>query len=420
MIALVFIALLAIGMPIAFVLGVSSLIYLIGLDLPMVLVPQRMFTGLNSFLLLAVPLFIVAGQIMNESGITTRLLGLAALFLRRIRGGLTYITVVGEMFMSGITGVGSADAAAIGSVMIPAMKKQGYDDAYAAAIVASASINGPIIPPSVAMVLYGSMTEVSIASLFLGGFIPGVIMALAIIAVAAVYARKHDLPQASLEPPKNLKEILETLLALLMPVIILGGILGGVFTATEAAGVAVLYAFIVGVLITRELKLKDMPRIFLESGRMIGAVLMIVGTAALFGWILTRQDIPGQVADGMLALTTNKNMILLLITILLLFVGTFMETLAAIVILTPILFPIVTGLGVDPVHFGVIMAVNLSIGLVTPPLGVCSFIACGIAKVSLEEISKALIPFIIAAVAALLLMTYVPELVMFLPRLFGR
>ncbi|MGE5605424.1 MAG: TRAP transporter large permease [Bacteroidota bacterium] len=420
MITLLFIFLLLVGVPIAFVLGLSSLVYLIDLELPLVLVPQRLFNGLNSFLLLAVPLFILAGEIMNASGITTRLLSLAAIFIRHVRGGLTYITVVGSMLMSGITGVGSADAAAIGSVMIPAMQKQGYKDEYAAAILASSTINGPIIPPSIAMVVYGAMTDVSIASLFLAGFIPGIVIALAIVIVAGFYAKKYDLPKSDMKPPQNSREMLEACLAILMPVIILGGILGGIFTPTEAAGVAVTYAIIVGVVVLKQLKFSDLPRIFADAGRVTGSVLMIIGTATLFGWVLARENVPEQMAEYILSLSNNKYMILFLINVLLLFVGTFMETLAAIVLLIPVLFPLVTALGVDPVHFGVIVAVNLSIGLVTPPLGVCSFIACSIAKIKLEQISKALIPFIVSTTIALMIITYVPEIVLWLPRLFNR
>lgn len=420
MVVLVFLALLAIGIPIAFVLGVTSLFYLIRINLPLVLIPQRIYVGLESFLILAVPLFILAGRIMNESGITSRLVKLSSLVIGNIRGGLTYIVVMGSMLFAGITGVGSADTSAIGSIMIPAMEREGYKKDYAAAICAASGIIGPIIPPSVVMVIYGSMANASIAKLFLGGLIPGILLGISIMVVAYYYVRKYDLPKSSLGLPKSLREYIEGILSLLMPFIIIGGILSGVFTPTEAAAFSVFYALILGFFVTRELKLSALPKILLESGITSGGILMIIGCSALFGWILGREAIPERIGQFILSITDNKYFILLLINLFLLFLGTFMETLAAVILTLPMLLPIITKIDVDPVHFGVVMAVNLSVGLITPPLGICAFVASSLAKISLERISKALIPFIIAIIIILFLITYFPQLVLFLPNLLSR
>jgi len=417
MVVLVFLALLTIGIPIAFVLGVTSLFYLIRLNLPLVLIPQRIYIGLSSYLIIAVPLFILAGRIMDESGITPRIVKLSSLVIGNIRGGLSYIVVMASMLFAGITGVGSADTSAIGSIMIPAMEIEGYKKDYAAAICAASGIIGPIIPPSVVMVIYGAMANVSIAKLFLGGLIPGILLGISMMVVAYYYTRKHNLPKSSLELPKSLRECIEGILSLLMPFIIIGGILSGVFTPTEAAAFSVFYALILGIFVTKELKLKVLPKIILESGITSAGILMIIGCAALFGWILGRESIPEKIGQLILSTTDNKYFILLLINFFLLFLGTFMETLAAVILTLPMLLPIITKINVDPVHFGIVMAVNLSVGLITPPLGICIFVASSIAKISLERIAKALIPFIIVSIVILLLITYFPKLVLFLPSL---
>ena len=420
MVVLVFLALLAIGIPIAFVLGVTSLFYLIRIDLPLVLIPQRIYIGLESFLILAVPLFILAGRIMNESGMTSRLVKLSSLVIGNIRGGLTYIVVIGSMLFAGITGVGSADTSAIGSIMIPAMEREGYKKDYAAAICAASGIIGPIIPPSVVMVIYGSMANASIAKLFLGGLIPGILLGISIMVVAYYYTRKYNLPKSSLGLPKSLREYIEGILSLLMPFIIIGGILSGVFTPTEAAAFSVFYALILGIFVTKELKLNALPKILLESGITSAGILMIIGCAALFGWILAREAIPEKIGQFILSITDNKYFILLLINLFLLFLGTFMETLAAVILTLPMLLPIIAKIDVDPVHFGVVMAVNLSVGLITPPLGICAFVASSLAKISLERISKALIPFIIVTMIIVFIITYFPKMVLFLPNLLSR
>lgn len=420
MLGILFAALFLGGVPIAYTLGVTSLAYLKAVDLPLVLVPQRMFLGLESFLLLAVPMFILAGSIMNASGITRRLLKLGSVFFRKVRGGLAYANTATCVFFAGITGVGAAETSALGSVFVPAMKDEGYDVDYAAALTAMGSIIGPIIPPSVAMVIYGSMAEVSIAKLFLGGVIPGVLLGLSFMLVSWYYAKVkyHPTTQFKLDPV-TIKDVVDSILALFMPVLIVGGILGGIFTPTEAAGVSVLYAFLVGFFVYRELKLSDIPKILEETAVTVGAVLTIVATAALFGWILGREQVPEMVATAITSITRNPVLILLMVNLFLLVVGMFMETLASIVVLTPVLLPLMKSVGIDPIHFGIIMVVNLSIGLVTPPVGVNTFVACAIAKISIERLFRAAVPYLAAGVAVLLLLSYWPQVVMFLPSLYG-
>jgi len=420
MIVAAFIILLLIGIPIAFVLGISSVFYLIRVELPLVLVSQRFFVGLDNFLLLAVPLFIMAGKVMNESGITRRLVDFFSVLIGHIRGGLAYVNIVSSIFFAGITGAGAADTAAIGSIMIPAMKKEGYSPEYSGAVTAISSTIGPTIPPSIAMVVYGAISGVSIARLFLAGFIPGFMLGIAQIIIAFLYARKQKFPVRG--KMLNLRNFttgfLNAILAILMPVILLGGILSGIFTPTEAAGVAVLYALIVGFFIYREFKIKALVKILYETSLLTGAVLIILAVAHLFSWILAAERVPEIVASTFTVLSTNPLVILLLINLLLLFVGTFMETLAAVILLTPILLPLAESIGLSALHFGIIMVVNLNIGLATPPLGVCLIVASPIAEVSLERISRSTVPFLLASIVVLFLVTYFPQLSMFLPGIF--
>jgi C4-dicarboxylate transporter DctM subunit len=420
MIASIFTFLLVLGLPIAFVLGISSFIYLLKAQMPSVLIAQRVFVGLDNFLLLAVPLFILAGKLMNASGITRRLIDFFYIVIGHIRGGLAYVNIIASIFFAGITGAGAADTAAIGSIMVPAMIKEGYTPEYSGAVTAISSTIGPTIPPSIAMVVYGAIAEASIAKLFLGGFIPGLLLGFAQILVAAYFARRQKFPvrQKVLSIQTVTVGFFNTILAILMPVILLGGILSGVFTPTEAAGVAAFYALIVGFFIYRELTIPSFLKILYETSVLTGTILIILAMAHLFGWILAAETVPEIVAKAMTSITKNPILILLLINILLLFVGTIMETLAAIILLTPILLPLAHSIGIDPIHFGIIMTVNLNIGLATPPLGVCLIVASPIAKVPLEKIALSTVPFLIASIAVLLLITYVPQLVLLLPNVF--
>lgn len=422
MIASIFIFLLAVGIPIAFVLGISSVIYLWKVQMPYVLVSQRIFVGLDNFLILAVPLFILAGKIMNASGITQRLIEFFYIIIGHIRGGLAYVNIIASVFFAGITGAGAADTAAIGSIMIPAMKKEGYSPEYSGAVTAISSTIGPTIPPSIAMVVYGAMAEASIAKLFLAGFIPGLLLGLAQLLVAAYYARRQNFPvrQKILSFRTVTKGFFNTILAIMMPIILLGGILSGIFTPTEAAAVAVFYALIVGFFIYRELKLSSLVNILFETSVLTGTILIILAMAHLFGWILAAETVPEIIANAMTSMTKNPIIILLLINLLLLFLGTIMETLAAIILMTPILLPLSQSIGIDPIHFGIIMTVNLNIGLATPPLGVCLLVASPIAEVSLEKVALSAVPFLLASIAVLFVISYMPQLVLFLPNLLMR
>jgi len=422
MIGSIFTILLALGVPIAFVLGISSFIYLLKTQMPSVLVAQRVFVGLDNFLLLAVPLFILAGKLMNASGITRRLVDFFYILIGHVRGGLAYVNIIASIFFAGITGAGAADTAAIGSIMIPAMKKEGYTPEYSGAVTAISSTIGPTIPPSIAMVVYGAIAETSIAKLFLAGFIPGLLLGFAQILVAAYYAKrqKFSVRQKILSIQTVTKGFFNTILAILMPVILLGGILSGVFTPTEAAGVAVFYALIVGFFVYRELTISDFLKILYETSVLTGTILIILAMAHLFGWILAAETVPEIVAKAMISITENRILLLLLINLLLLFTGTIMETLAAIILLTPILLPLAQSIGIDPVHFGIIITVNLNIGLATPPLGVCLIVASPIAKVPLEKIALSAVPFLMASIVVLLVITYVPQLVLLIPNMFMR
>jgi C4-dicarboxylate transporter DctM subunit len=419
-IALIFIFLLIIGVPVVFVLGVSGAASIVQADLPLVLVPQRMFVGLNSFLLISVPLFILAGNLMNACGITSRIVNFSNMLVGRIQGGLSFVTLVAMDFSSGITGAGSADTSAIGSFMIPAMVREGYRPEYAAGLTAVGATVGPIIPPSIAFVIYGAMTEVSIADLFLAGFVPGFMFTLALMAVARYYAVTENHPVRIIKVTWKgfFKATVEALPAIIMPLLVLGGILTGIFTPTEAAAAGVFYSLVIGIFVYRELNLKQLWPILKETGIMSGGVMLIVANASLFSWIIAAEGIPQKVADGIHYLTQNPYMVLFWINLFLLFLGCVMETLAAILITVPVLVPLVKSLGIDPLHFGVVMVVNLSIGLATPPVGVNLFVASAIAKISLEKISKAVWLFLIALLIPLALITYIPQISLWVPKLF--
>ncbi|MGQ9638272.1 MAG: TRAP transporter large permease [Thermodesulfobacteriota bacterium] len=414
-----FITFLILGIPIAFVLGLTSFITLIFTgSVPLLLMPKEMFSGTDSFPLLAVPFFILAGNLMNAGGITKRLIQFCNILLGYVRGGLALVNVVASMFFAGITGAAVADTSALGSILIPAMTERHYDKDFSAAVTAASSTVGPIIPPSIPMVILGTIGELSIGALFLAGVIPGIMVGLALLGIAYWISWKRNYPK---EKVKSLREFFyglkDALLALLMPGIILGGILGGIFTPTEAAAVAVAYAFIISFLIYREIRWRDLPRLLIESIVTTSIIMFVIANSAIFGWILANHQVPQKVAQIFLSLTTNKWVLLLLINLFLLFIGTFMETTASLIILTPILLPLAIKVGIDPIHFGLVMVLNLVIGLITPPLGVCLFIACSIAKISLEQIVNAILPFILAAIAVLFIVTYIPELSLWIPRM---
>ncbi len=415
-----FVVTLVLGIPLAVVLGATGFITLIFMGIPLEVVAQRMFTGIDSFPLMAVPFFILAGDLMNRGGTTIRLINFANSLVGHIRGGLGHANVVANMFMAGISGSSVADASAIGSIMIPAMEKAGYDRPFSAALTASAATIGPIIPPSIIMVIYGVSVGVSVGGLFAAGFIPGVMLGLALMLIVYRESLKRNYPkEGHFSFGRMLKSLYGSFWALLAPLIILGGILGGIFTPTEAAAVAVVYSFFVGKFVFREIRWRDLPRILLDSGITTATVLFIISTANVFAWVIAANMIPLRLANIFLSVTDNPLLFLLLVNVFLLIVGMFMESGAAIILLAPILAPIAHELGVDPLHFGFIMVLNLAIGMATPPVGVCLFVSCGITGLSLEVISKNAMKFIGAEIAVLLVVTYVEPISMWLPKLLG-
>ncbi|MEJ2168736.1 MAG: TRAP transporter large permease [Desulfobacterales bacterium] len=435
-ISLIFFALLLLGTPIGFALGITAVLSLAKMggveQLPTLLNPgsdvfifkmvsQRFYAGLDMFTLMAMPFFIFAGSIMNKSGITHRLVKFSNTLVGHLRGGLAHANIVASIFFSGMTGAAVSDTAAIGTMLIPAMVEDGYDKDFSAAVTAASSIIGPTIPPSNMMVIYGSLMSVSIAGLFAAGFVPGLLIAVFLMILSGIISKRRGYPKSS---RSSLKQIIiaakEAILPLMMPVIILGGILTGIFTPTEAAAVAVGYAFIIGFFVLRTLKLRDIPDLLYETGKTTGVVFLIIGSASILGWVLTMERVPEAVAAGFLRVSNNPNIILLLILILMLIVGMFMDIAAALIILGPILHPIaVNNLGMNPIHFGIIMVLSLNLALMTPPVGACLFVACNISKLSLEALTKAIWPFIVVEVIALFIIAYWGDLVLFFPRLVG-
>jgi len=420
-----FVVLIAIGIPISFALGVAGLAMaaaIPGLSImaALTLFAQRMFVGIDVFLLLAIPLFILAGALMEVGGTARRLVDFASAVVGGFRGGLGHVTVLSSMFFAGISGSASADTAAVGAVMIPAMKRKGYDGPFAAALQAGAGALGPIIPPSVLMVIYGAIGNVSVAALFLGGFVPGIIIGIGLMGLVFLVARSRNYPR---EPRVGLRELgarfSAALLALFMPIIILGGVFSGIFTATESAAVAVTYAVIVGIYVYGELKWSQLPRLLYVTGLLSAKVMFLIATATFVGFLFAHQRIPQHLADALLAVTGRPWLVLLLVNILLLLIGCVIEVAAALIILGPVLIPIMQSLGVDLVHFGVVMVVNLAIGTIHPPVGNCLYIVSAISGESIAKCSIAVIPVLAVMIAALMLITFVPELVLFVPRYFG-
>lgn len=415
MVALLFITFvicLALGVPVAFSLGISSLVYFIGENMSLYMFAQRFFAGLNSFTLLCIPGFVFAGSLMNQGGITERLIGFCNKIVGHITGGLAIANVGASMLFAGISGTALADTVSVGGVLIPAMKKEGYDADFSCAVTAASSCIGPIIPPSVPMIMAATMTSLSVSKMFIAGMVPGVLMGVGMIAVSYIISKKRNYPKA--ERRSSLKEILvsakESFFAIMMTVIILLGIIGGMVTPTEASIIAVVYGILVGFFVYKELTVKRLIESMKSTVVSSAAIMVLVGLANVFAYILTKEQIPQMVADMMLSMTTNKYIILLMVNLLLIFVGMFMETIAAILILFPVLLNLVVAVGVDPIQFGVICVLNLVLGLCTPPVGVCLFAATNIGETKLTGVIKELTPYLISNFAVLLLVTYVPFL----------
>jgi len=414
----IFVFFLLIGTPIAFVLGIVGLSHLAITHqlslLPMVM--QRMIDGANNFVLVAVPMFMLAGNLMNAAGITKRLIALSNALVGWLRGGLAHVTVVVSMIFAGITGIATAETVALGTTLIPAMEKQGYDKRFATGLICLASCIGPIIPPSVAMVVFSVVGEVSVGKLFASGFLPGVMMGLSLMGLISYYSHKRNYPiHSKFSIVKLGRAFIDSFFALTMPVVMVGGLITGFFSPTEASAVGVSMALLLGFFVYKELKPSQLPKILWQSGRLTAAVMVLVSCAGVFSWTLSMEKVPDGVAALILSWTQNKYLFLLYVNLLLLFVGTFMDITASIIILTPILLPIAVQMGVDPVHFGLIMVLNLVIGCVTPPVGIILFVACAITGLSFEEVVKSVIPFLIVAIIILMIVTYWAGGMLFLP-----
>ena len=415
----IFLFCIAAGVPIAFSLGFSALAYLLIAGVPVTVIPQTMFAGLDSFVMLAIPAFILAGNLMNAGGITNRIIDFANALVGHIRGGLALTNVASSLGFGGISGTALSDTASIGSVMIPAMKKQGYGSGFSAAVTSISSTVGPMLPPSLPMIIIGTLASISIGDLFVAGAIPGVVLGIGFLFVTYLIAVKRQYPKGRRHSVSEVgKSFFGAFWALLMVVIILWGILGGYFTPTEAAVVVVFYAFIVGKFVYKELDMKEIPGIMMDTLRTTASILILVALANTFGWILVAEGVPILVADGILSLTESPVLITLLMILLLLIVGMYMETIAAIVILFPVLLPVAENIGMDPIHFSIIMVLALMIGLSTPPVGVCLFVASQFANVKIMTTVKELVPYFVIAIIVLIIVAFVPSLSLFLPGLF--
>lgn len=418
---ILFIVLTFIKIPIAFSIGISGLIYLLISGTPLVVAPQQMTRVLDSFPLLSVPLFLLAGGLMNSGGITVRIFDFANSIVGFVKGGLAHVNVIASIIFSGMTGTAISDVAGLGSIEIKAMRDAGYEPDYAAAVTAASATIGPIIPPSVPAVIFGVYAGVSIGKLFIGGIIPGLLLGLTLM-VAIYFTVDKKNKNVKIKTEFSLKKIVKNFIiafpALLTPVIIIGGIMGGIFSPTEAAIVAVIYAFIVSFFVYRDLKLSDILPLFIECIVVTGIVCMIIASATLFRWMLATQHVPMAVSNFLTNISTNKYVLLFIMNIILLGIGMILDVTTSLILFVPVFMPLVTTLGIDPIHFGVIMIFNLMIGLSTPPMGSVIYISAEIAKQPVGKVFKAMLPFFIALLAALFLITYIPQLVTWLPDMF--
>ncbi|MFP4331318.1 MAG: TRAP transporter large permease [Spirochaetaceae bacterium] len=411
---------LVLKVPVTFSLAASSILTAFFLEIPMMAIVQRMVQGVRVFSLLAIPFFILAGEMMGRGGISRRLIQFSNLIVGRVRGGLAQVNVLASMFFGGISGSAVADVSSIGTIMIPMMKKKGYDGDYSVAVTVTSACQGIIIPPSHNMIIYSlAAGGVSVGRLFLGGIIPGVMLGVALMILSYIIAVTRNYPK---EQRYTLKEAItltkDAILGLLTAVIIIGGVISGVFTATESAAIATVYAFIITFFVYREIPLREFRVILFASLRTLAMVMSLIAAASAFGWLLAFLQVPAKVTELLLSLTTNRVALLLLINLLLLLLGTIMDMAPLILITTPILFPVVVGaLGMHPVQFGIMLMLNLGIGLATPPVGSALFVGCAVGKISIENATKAMLPFYGVMIVVLMLVTFVPDLVMFIPNL---
>jgi tripartite ATP-independent transporter DctM subunit len=419
-----FLVFLALGVPIAYSIGLSGIMtMLVSIDvLPaFTTMAQRMAMGLDSFTLLAIPFFIFAGQLMNRGGIAIRLIAFAKVLVGRLPGGLAFVNVIANMLFGAISGSATAAASAIGTILHPRMKAEGYDENFSAAINSSSATTGLIIPPSNILIVYSLASGgVSISALFIAGYIPGILMGLFLMIVGAVYAYRKKYPVDERIPFKQaLFKLWDAVPSLLLLIIVIGGLIAGIFTATEASAIAVLYCLVLSF-VYKELKWKDLPGVILKTVSTTAIVMFLIATSIGLSWIMSYENIPQTVSEGLLNLSNNPVIILLVINLILLFVGTFMDMTPAVLIFTPIFLPIVTQqLGLNPIHFGIILIMNLCVGLITPPVGTVLFVSCSVANVKIQSVIKPLIPMFVAMIVSLFLVTYIPKLSLWLPGLFG-
>ena len=415
-----FVALLT-SVPIAVALGLASLagLWLIAPD-ALVLLPQKILSGIDAFTLLAIPLFILAGTIMGRGGIARRIVNLALIFVGRVKGGLGFVVILSTMFFSGVCGSASADTAAIGSTTMPEMLRRKYPKPFATALLAASGATASIIPPSIDLIIIGVVSGISIGGLFAAGLLPGAFNAIALMALCYFYGRRLDLPVADLTTwSEKMRIVADGSLAILMPVIILGGILGGIFTPTEASAIAVVYGLIVSLFVYKELSVMQLPEVFLEAARLTGMVMLILGMASAFSFVLAFERIPHELAALIVSYADRWVVFVIIVNIVFFLLGMIMDALPALIILMPILVPAGVALGMEPIHIGIFVAANVTISLFTPPVGVCLFVACGLSKLPIEAVFRPLLPFLAVLLLTLLTISYVPEITLFIPRLLG-
>ena len=408
---LLFMVFMLLGLPIALAIGASTLIALHAQGVPLMVVTQQMFQGINSFALVAVPMFILTGDIIAQGKISEKLINFADALFGFLKGGLAIVSVMAGMFFAAISGSGAATTAAVGSTLVPELKRKGYDPASSASLIAASGTIGVVIPPSVPMIIYAVIAQESVAKLFLSGFLPGLAMGIGLMMIAIIQAYRRNYPKGT---PLSIKTILVTLKdaswGLMTPVIILGGIFSGVFTPSEAAVVAVNYALIVSLFIYRDLSLRQIYGILLRSAMTTSVIMLVIAMSAVLSWTLSSWQVPSSLASTVLSYSTNPYVIMLLVVLVILLTGIFIETASALIILTPVLLPLVTQLGIDPIHFGLIIVVGLAIGMITPPVAINLYVASSVTRLPLEQITKAIIPYLLVLIAVLMLVVYIPML----------
>lgn len=418
---LLLIILILLGMPVAFSLGIVGAGWILFEDRSALLIASRVFSGMNLFVLLSVPFFIMSGEIMNQSGVTERLIKFVNFIVGRVRGGLAQANIYTSILFAGLTGAAISDATALGSVFIPSMEKEGYSRNFSAMITAASAIIGPIIPPSIMMVIYSAVTGISVGALFAAGIVPGVLLGLGMSTLTYFYSIKRNHPkyEERFTPRQFILTLKDAILALLTPVIIIGGILGGFFTPTEAAAVAAFYALFLGVIVYRKVKLKDIASIMRNAIRVSAMLLFIMGVANILGWIIARAQVPEMLIPLLMGISENPNVIMFIVLLLLIFVGTWLEPAVSIAILIPLLAPIMTNLGFHPLHFATVTIVTLCVGLITPPLGTVVYGVVAVGNVKYENVIKEIWPYLAVDFVIILLLAYIPQLTLYMPRLFG-